>query len=134
MIERCFINIKEEETNKKSKQFLFGAIYHYSLIDFLADKNNLWRRQRHPTPVFLPGKSHGQRSLVGCRLWGCTGSDMTEATQQQQQQHITFNFKMFQQRRMFHRRILHMPTSPQLNLWDQMGFKFQGFFSFLDFR
>ena len=25
-----------------------------------------WRRQRHPTPVFLPGKSHGRRSLVGC--------------------------------------------------------------------
>ena len=35
--------------------------------------------------VFLPGESHGQRSLVGCRLWGRTESDMTEATQQQQQ-------------------------------------------------
>ena len=31
--------------------------------------------------VFLPGESHGQRSLVGCRLWGRTESDMTEATQ-----------------------------------------------------
>ena len=29
-----------------------------------------WRKQWHPTPVLLPGKSHGQRSLVGCRLWG----------------------------------------------------------------
>ena len=28
------------------------------------------RRPRHPTPVFLPGKSHGQRSLVGCSPWG----------------------------------------------------------------
>ena len=28
------------------------------------------RRQWHPTPVLLPGKSHGRRSLVGCRLWG----------------------------------------------------------------
>ena len=28
------------------------------------------RRQWHPTPVLLPGKSHGQRSLVGCSLWG----------------------------------------------------------------
>ena len=27
-------------------------------------------RQWHPTPVFLPGKSHGQRSLVGCSPWG----------------------------------------------------------------
>ena len=38
------------------------------------------RRQWHPTPVLLPGKSHGRRSLVGCRLWGRTESDMTEAT------------------------------------------------------
>ena len=28
-----------------------------------------WRRQWHPTPVLLPGKSHGQRSLVGCSPW-----------------------------------------------------------------
>ena len=33
-----------------------------------------------PTPVLLPGESHGQRSLVGCRLWGRTESDTTEAT------------------------------------------------------
>ena len=36
------------------------------------------RRQWHPTPVLLPGKSHGQRSLVGCCPWGCEESDMTE--------------------------------------------------------
>ena len=36
------------------------------------------RRQWHPTPVFLPGKSHGQRSLVVCSPWGRWGSDMTE--------------------------------------------------------
>ena len=29
-----------------------------------------WRRQWHPTPGLLPGKSHGQRSLVGCSPWG----------------------------------------------------------------
>ena len=39
-----------------------------------------WRRKWQPTPVFLPGESKGQRSLVGCHLWGHTGSDMTEAT------------------------------------------------------
>ena len=39
---------------------------------------SLWRRQWHPTPVLLPGKSHGQRSLVGCNLWGRTESDTTE--------------------------------------------------------
>ena len=36
------------------------------------------RRQWHPTPVLLPGKSHGQRSLVGCSPWGRSESDMTE--------------------------------------------------------
>ena len=39
-----------------------------------------WRRKWQPTPIFLPGESQGQRSLVGCRLWGHTESDMTEAT------------------------------------------------------
>ena len=38
------------------------------------------RRKWQPTPIFLPGESQRQRSLVGCRLWGCTESDTTEAT------------------------------------------------------
>ena len=38
------------------------------------------RRKWQPTPVFLPGESQGQRSLVGCRLWGHAESDTTEAT------------------------------------------------------
>ena len=37
-----------------------------------------WRRQWHPTPVLLPGKSHGRRSLEGCSLWGRWGLDTTE--------------------------------------------------------
>ena len=37
-------------------------------------------RQWQPTPVLFPGKSHGQRSLVGCCLWGLTESDTTEVT------------------------------------------------------
>ena len=45
-----------------------------------------WRRKWQPTPVFLPGESRGQGSLVGCCLWGHTESDLTEVTQQQQQQ------------------------------------------------
>ena len=36
------------------------------------------RRQRHPTPVLWPGKSHGRRSLVGCSPWGCEELDTTE--------------------------------------------------------
>ena len=38
----------------------------------------IWRRQWHPTPVLLPGKSHGWRSLVGCSPWGREESDTTE--------------------------------------------------------
>ena len=43
-----------------------------------------WRRKWQPTPVFLPGESQGWGSLVGCRLWGRTELDTTEATEQQQ--------------------------------------------------
>jgi len=39
-----------------------------------------WRRKWQPTPVFWPGESQGRGSLVGCRLWGRTESDTTEAT------------------------------------------------------
>ena len=37
-----------------------------------------WRRQWHPTPVLLPGKSHGWRSLVGCSPWGRKELETTE--------------------------------------------------------
>ena len=37
-----------------------------------------WRRKQQPTPVFLPGESHGQRSLVDYSPWGCKELDMTE--------------------------------------------------------
>ena len=42
-----------------------------------------WRRKWQPPPAFLPGESQGRGSLAGCRLWGRTESDTTEATQQQ---------------------------------------------------
>ena len=45
----------------------------------------LWRRKWQPTPVFLSGESQGQRSLVGCRLWGRTESDMTEVTYEEEE-------------------------------------------------
>ena len=38
----------------------------------------MWRRRWHPTPVLLPGKSHGWRSLVGCSPCGRKESDTTE--------------------------------------------------------
>ena len=39
-----------------------------------------WSRKWQPTPVFLPGKCHGQRSLAGYSSWGCKDSDMIEHT------------------------------------------------------
>ena len=39
-----------------------------------------WRRTWQPAPVFLPGESHGQRSLAGHSPWGCKESDKTEVT------------------------------------------------------
>ena len=39
-----------------------------------------WRRAWQPTPVLFPGKSHGQRSVVGYSPWGHKESDMTEVT------------------------------------------------------
>ena len=70
---------------KKKKK----AVYYSTLVCFvkilmilLQFKQWLWlyfrRRQWHPTPVLLPGKSHGQRSLVGCSPWGHEESDKTE--------------------------------------------------------
>ena len=41
----------------------------------------LWRRSWQPTAVFLPGESHGQRSLAGYSPRGCQESDMIEATE-----------------------------------------------------
>ena len=51
------------------------------LVSTRTNKDNLtiaWRRQWHPTPVLLPGKSHGGRSLVGYSPWGREESDTTE--------------------------------------------------------
>ena len=47
-------------------------------IDLWLSRGNGWRRQWHPTPVLLPGKSHGGRSLVDCVPSGCCQWDRTE--------------------------------------------------------
>ena len=44
-------------------------------IIFVGKHHRCWRGQWHPAPVLLPGKSHGRRSLVGCRPWGREESD-----------------------------------------------------------
>ena len=63
---RKSISVKHNSKRKKN---------HIISID--VEKAN-WRRQWQPTPVLLPGKSHGQRGLVGCSPWGCYKSDTIE--------------------------------------------------------
>ena len=47
-------------------------------LEFLGSHDVFWRRAWQPTPVFLPGESHGQRSLEGYSPWGHKELDMTE--------------------------------------------------------
>ena len=62
------------------KTALFQSCGHCWLFQICWPIECSWRRQWHLTPVLLPGKSHGRRSLVGCHLWGCTELDTTEVT------------------------------------------------------
>ena len=48
------------------------------VIYFICSSVFTWRRQWHPTPVLLPGESHGRRSLAGCSPWGSEELDKTE--------------------------------------------------------
>ena len=62
-----------------------------------------WRRKWQPTPVLFPEESQGRRSLVGCRLWGRTESDTTEATAAAAAKHKNVNvsvplFRYFRER------------------------------------
>ena len=56
---------------KRKDRYRMNTSY-YSLFHSIRC---LWRKQWHPTPVLLPGKSHGWRSLVGCSPWGPEESD-----------------------------------------------------------
>ena len=58
--------------------FSSPSIIYWLFCFFFFASSYMLRRQWHPTPVLLPGKSHGQRSLVGCSPWGRWESDMTE--------------------------------------------------------
>ena len=63
------------DKSERQKQIPHDLTYMWNIK---KTKLNWWRRQWRPTPGLLPGKSHGQRSLVGCSPWGCKESDMTE--------------------------------------------------------
>ena len=67
----CTVSIP---TNSAQRFLFFHTSLPTLVVSYLLNNNhpNRWerRRQWHPTPVLLPGKSHGQRSLVGCSPWG----------------------------------------------------------------
>ena len=70
-----------------------------------------WRRQRHPTPVLLPGKSHCWRSLVGCSPWSPEG--------QTRLSNFTFTF-------LFHALEKEMGTHSSLLAWRIPGMREPG--------
>ena len=85
------ITVDGEYSHKIKRRLLLGrkAMTNLDNIlksrDYFANKDPFGqsygfcrRRQWHPTPVLLPGKPHGRRSLMGCSPWGCKESDTTE--------------------------------------------------------
>ena len=66
----------EEPLASKSVSSIMGKIKERMLP--LPPDVQGWRRKWQPTPVFMPGKSHGPRNLVGYNPWGCKELDMTE--------------------------------------------------------
>ena len=55
-----------------------ASAYNAGDLDSTPGSRILWRRKWQPTPVFLPGATHGRRSLVGYSPWGLKESDTTE--------------------------------------------------------
>ena len=64
-----------------------ASLFHLEILELSSTKSLLWRRKWQRTPVFLPGESHGQRSLVGYSPRGRKESGKTEWL------HFTFTFK-----------------------------------------
>ena len=69
-----FVNILNISELYTQKNIIEGKV----IFELLICQDCIQRRQWHPTPVLLPGKSHGLRSLVGCSPWGREKSDITE--------------------------------------------------------
>ena len=70
---RMSTSIGENVEKLKHPYFVGGDAYGVAPFEDLgleATSRHFWRRQWHPTPVVLPGKSHGWQSLVGCNPWG----------------------------------------------------------------
>ena len=80
-------NIYTKQINNKNLRYSSGNYTEYLVNCCIPETQHCkltipkkWRRKWQPTPVFLPGESQGQRSLVGCCIWGLTELDTAEAT------------------------------------------------------
>ena len=71
VLEKAYYRAHSRPVEKKSK-------VEPSYLSFKRPSKPFQRRQWHPSPVLLPGKSQGRRSLVGCSPWGRQESDTTE--------------------------------------------------------
>ena len=67
-----------ERRTRPTGVITLGLIIRVSLGGFMLMYGKTRRRQWQPTPVLLPGRSHGRRGLVGCSPWGREESDTTE--------------------------------------------------------
>ena len=65
---KIYIKSHSQSQNTAQRKFIFE----------ISSQNNPWRRKWQPTPVFLPRKSHGRRSLTDYSPWGGKESDTTE--------------------------------------------------------
>ena len=82
-----FLNVEFYARFFTSSFPFFERIFRSSLLSAIRVVSSTYRRRWwHPTPVLLPGKSHGRRGLVGCSPWGPEESDMTERP------HFCFSF------------------------------------------
>ena len=70
-----YLNAEFQRIARRDKKAFLG-----NQCKEIEENNRMGKRKWQPTPVFLAGESQGQRSLVGCRLWGRTELDTTEVT------------------------------------------------------
>ena len=66
------------ESEDELKSLLMNVKEEQKKVALNIQKTKIWSRSWQPTPVFLPGEFHGQRSLAGYSAWRCKESDTTE--------------------------------------------------------
>ena len=84
----CSVTLQQGMSIRKGKEYLYPFFFFFFTVCNWVQNG---RRQWQPTPVLLPGKPHGRRSLMGCSPWNRKESDTTER--------LPFPFRMGRKRR-----------------------------------